>query len=141
MRRVFQAQFVCRRERRTQFVIKLPVFKESSYLYNNFVCWDCAPELYLEKTTCLSSPRFAWILSNMQKYFWIFDQFRFFLLLVSALIFWLRCLRIALYSLFGQPELCLIFILSKNNDFQSGVLLRMPPSSPSMEEFDLNTQK
>ena len=69
MRRVFQAQFVCRRERRTQFVIKLPVFKESSYLYNNFVCWDCAPELYLEKTTCLSSPRFAWILSNRQKYF------------------------------------------------------------------------
>ena len=51
------------------------------------------------------------------------------------------CMKIALYSLFGQPELCLIFILSKNKDFHSGVLLKMPPSSPSMEGFDLDIQK
>ena len=51
------------------------------------------------------------------------------------------CLKIALYSLFGQSELCLIFILSKSNNFQSGILLKMPPSSPSMEEFDLDIQK
>ena len=50
------------------------------------------------------------------------------------------CMKIALYSLFGQPELCLIFILGENKDFRSGVLLKMPPSSPSMEEFDLDTK-
>ena len=39
MRRVFQTQFVCRRERNTQFMIKLSVFKEKKcyLLYNNFV--------------------------------------------------------------------------------------------------------
>ena len=51
------------------------------------------------------------------------------------------CMKIALYSLFGQPELCLIFILSENKDLHSGGLLKMLPSSPSMEEFDLDTQK
>ena len=51
------------------------------------------------------------------------------------------CMKIALYSLFGQPEFCLIFILSENKDFHSGVLLKMPPSSPFMEEFDLDIQK
>ena len=51
------------------------------------------------------------------------------------------CIKITLCSLFGQPELCLIFILRKNKDFHSGVLLKMPPSSPSMEEFDLDIQK
>ena len=45
-----------KRQRRTQFMIKLPVFKEKkcSYLYNNFVCWGCdasqTPQLYLEET-------------------------------------------------------------------------------------------
>ena len=55
-------------------MIKLPVFKEKrcSYLYNNFVYWDCAasqiPQLYLKKKkTFLPTARFAWILSNMQK--------------------------------------------------------------------------
>ena len=40
------------------------------------------------------------------------------------------------YSLFGQPGFCLIFILSKNKVFQSGALLKMPPSSLFMKEFD-----
>ena len=40
------------------------------------------------------------------------------------------------YSLFGQPGFCLIFILSKNKVFQSGALLKMPPSSIFMKEFD-----
>ena len=40
------------------------------------------------------------------------------------------------YSLFGQPGFCLIFILSKNKVFQSGALLKMPPSSPFMKESD-----
>ena len=39
------------------------------------------------------------------------------------------CMKIALYSLFG------------NKDFHPGVLLKMPPLSPSMEEFDLDIQK
>ena len=39
------------------------------------------------------------------------------------------------YSLFGQPGFCLIFILSKKV-FQSGALLKMPPSSLFMKEFD-----
>ena len=51
------------------------------------------------------------------------------------------CMKIDLYSLFGQPELCLIFTLSENKDFHSAVLLKIPPSSPSMEEFDLDIQK
>ena len=33
--------------------------------------------------------------------------------------------RLHVYSLFGQPGLCLIFILSKNKSFESGVLLKM----------------
>ena len=36
---------------------------------------------------------------------------------------------------------CLISIISKNKCFQFGVLLKMPPSSPSMEEFSLDIQK
>ena len=132
MRRVFQAQFVCRRVRRTQLIIKLPVFKACSYLYNNFVCWDCAPQLYLGKKqpVChrLALLGFFLMCKNI---FWIFDQFRFFLLLGEALIFWLMCLRIALYSLFGQPELCLIFILSKitifSLEFYSKCLLHLLP--------------
>ena len=46
--------------------------------------------------------------------------------------------KIVLYFLFGQ--FCLVFITSKNQGFQSGALLKMPPSSPSMEEFgsDIN---
>ena len=35
----------------------------------------------------------------------------------------------------------LIFILSKNKGFQSGALLKMPTSFPSMEEFCLDIQK
>ena len=49
-------------------------------------------------------------------------------------------LKIALYTLFGQLGFCSIFILSKNNDFQSEALLKMPPSSPSIEEFGLDVQ-
>ena len=33
------------------------------------------------------------------------------------------------------------FILGKNKGFQSGTLLKMPPSTPSMEEFGLYLQK
>ena len=33
------------------------------------------------------------------------------------------------------------FILNKNKDFQSGALLKIPLSSPSMEEFGLDIQK
>ena len=51
-------------------------------------------------------------------------------------------LKIALNSLLpGQPEFCLIFILSKNSDFQSRVLLKMALSSLFIEEFDLGIQK
>ena len=52
--------------------------------------------------------------------------------------------KIELYSLFGQPGFCLIFILSKkkrDRDFQSVPLLKMPPSSPSMEELCLDIQE
>ena len=51
------------------------------------------------------------------------------------------CLKTGFYSLFGQLEFCLIFILTKNNDFQSGALVKMLPSSPSLEESDLDIQK
>ena len=50
------------------------------------------------------------------------------------------CSEIILYSLFRWPSFCLIFILSKNEGFQSRALLKMPPSSPSMEEFGLDIQ-
>ena len=43
--------------------------------------------------------------------------------------------RLHFYSLFGQLGFCLIFILSKTKDFQSGALLKMPPSSPFMKKF------
>ena len=51
------------------------------------------------------------------------------------------CLKTGFYSLFGQLEFCLIFILTRNNDFQSGALVKMLPSSPSLEESDLDIQK
>ena len=94
-------------------------------------------QLNLFANASLSSDSFQY----PKRFFWIFDHFKFFLLLGQDLIFSLMCLKIALYSLLGQPELCLIFILRKNNDFYSGVLLKMPRSSPSMEEFDLDIQK
>ena len=31
---------------------------------------------------------------------------------------------------------CLFFVLSKNKDFLSGVLLNIPPSSPYIKEFE-----
>ena len=49
------------------------------------------------------------------------------------------CLKNALYSLFGQPGVCSIFILNK--DCQSGALLKILPSSPSTEKFRLHIQK
>ena len=48
------------------------------------------------------------------------------------------CLKIALYSLFGQHGFCLTFFLSKNEGFWSGPFFKVPPSSPSMEEFGLD---
>ena len=56
-------------------------------------------------------------------------------------------LESTLYSLFGQPKFCLNFKQKKKkkkkkkNDLQSGVSLKMPPSSLSMEEFDPEIQK
>ena len=47
------------------------------------------------------------------------------------------CLKIALYSLYQKPGFYLFFILSENKRFQSGTLLIIPTSSPSMEEFCL----
>ena len=49
--------------------------------------------------------------------------------------------KIALYSLFQQPVFCLIFVLDKNKGFQSGALLKTPPSLPSVEELGLDFQK
>ena len=50
--------------------------------------------------------------------------------------------RLHCIPFFGQPDFCLIFILSKNNNvFQSGALLKIPPSSLFMEELDLDIQK
>ena len=49
--------------------------------------------------------------------------------------------KIALHSLFGQPGFYLIFILSKKKGFQSGAILKTPPSSPPMKEFTVGIQK
>ena len=50
--------------------------------------------------------------------------------------------RLHCIPFFGQPDFCLIFILSKNNNvFQSGALLKIPPSSLFMEELGLDIQK
>ena len=66
----------CRWEKRTQFMIKLPIFKENicSYLYNSFLGWlpCCLPNcpiVFGTNLTCLPTPCFARIISNMQKYF------------------------------------------------------------------------
>ena len=49
--------------------------------------------------------------------------------------------KITSYSLFEHPGFCLIFILSKKKHFQSETLLKMPPLSPTIEEFVLDIQK
>ena len=47
----------------------------------------------------------------------------------------IKVLKAALYSLFRLAAFCLIFTLSKNKDFRFGDLLKLPPSSPFMNEF------
>ena len=128
MRRVFQTHFVCRRERRTEFLIKLSVFKEKNiliYITILFTWVVYPPTVIRTNPTRLPTARLSRILSNNQKYF---------LNILSTQIF---------FYFWDSPwdSLNLIFILSKNNDFLSGVLLKMPPSSPSIEEFDLDIQK
>ena len=49
--------------------------------------------------------------------------------------------KIALHSFFGQSGFYLVFILTKNKSFQSVALLKIFPSSPSMEKFSLDMQK
>ena len=47
-------------------------------------------------------------------------------------------------SLFGQPGFCLTLawvLLSKNKFFQSGTLLKVPTSPPSMADFCRDIQK
>ena len=72
----------------TQFMIKLPVFKEKKcyYLYNKFVYLNCTasqtPQLYLEKNQLVSQRLILLGLFLMRKnIFSNFDQLRFFLLL------------------------------------------------------------
>ena len=91
---VCQVLYVCRRERWTQFIIQLSVFKKKKYLYfyNNFVSVQ-VPEIMFPNLnqsnnckiflgwhkprlrkfeinhTCSSTPYFARILPNMQQYF------------------------------------------------------------------------
>ena len=48
------------------------------------------------------------------------------------------CSRTGLYFFFGQPGLFLVFLLSKNKDFQSGVSLKMPPALSSTEKLVLS---
>ena len=92
-------------------------------------------QLYLEQTTCIRLHLGLILLCS--DIFLIIDQCIFFTSGMD-LIFWSMCSKIALCSWFGQPGLYLIFILSKNKGFESGTLLKMPPSSFSLEKFDLN---
>ena len=120
MRRAFQAQFFWGRDWRTQLMIKLPVFKEKkcSYLYNNFLCWDCAtsktPNCIWNKANFYTNTSFY---SDSFQYAKKFSESLInsdlFLHLRKILIFWAMCLKIGFYSSFGLPEPCLIFILSK----------------------------
>ena len=48
------------------------------------------------------------------------------------------CSKTGLYFFFGQPGLFLVFLLSKNKDFQSGVSLKMPPALSSTEKLVLS---
>ena len=58
---------------RTQFTVKLPVFKEKKcyLLYKNIVCWGCAVSqtVFGTNLTFMPTIRFARILSNMLKHF------------------------------------------------------------------------
>ena len=46
-----------------------------------------------------------------------------------------------IFLVWAQPRFCLIFTFSKNKVLQSGALLKMPPSSPSIKEFGSDDQK
>ena len=46
-----------------------------------------------------------------------------------------------IFLVWAQPRFCLIFTFSKNKVLQSGALLKMPPSSPSIKEFGSGDQK
>ena len=47
----------------------------------------------------------------------------------------------AFFSSFEPPRFFKNFIVSKNIGFQSGALLKLPLSSPSMEKFGLDIQE
>ena len=47
----------------------------------------------------------------------------------------MNALKFALHSFFGQSGFYLVFILTKNKSFQSVALLKLFPSSPSMENL------
>ena len=157
VRIVCQVLYICGTERWTQFIIQLSVFKKKkySYFYNNFVSVQ-VPEIMFPNLnqsnsckiflgwhkprlrkfginhTCSSTPYFARILPNMQKYFpnqW------------SMLIFFISGIGpdILMNVLEGDIILpiyvvwvWLSFILSKNKVFQFEALLKIPPSCPSV---------
>ena len=54
----------------------------------------------------------------------------------------MNALKNCIVLFFGVASFGLIKIISsKNKGFQSGALLKIPPSSPSMQEFGLDIQK
>ena len=99
------------------------------------------PQMCFQQTTlvCLHVVWFGhlWICNII---FIIIDQCRLFTSAIDPDVLWMS-LKILLYSLFRQPEFCLRFILSKNKVFQSGTLLKMTNSSPSMQEFCVGVQE
>ena len=108
----------------TQFMIKLPVFMKKK----------CS-NIFGTNRTCLLINHCAQMFPNIKRYFR--NQWFFFTsgigtdILMNMLEGWIVFLI--------WEAWVLIFILIKN--FQSEALLKMPPSSPFMEEFGLCTQK
>ena len=49
--------------------------------------------------------------------------------------------KTALYFLFGKSVFFFIISFNNNKSFQSGALLKMSPSSPSVKRFCLDIQK
>ena len=81
-----------------------------------YCIWD-KPNLLANTSLCSDSSQYT-ILSQS--------------LVQIGLIFWWKCLKTTFSFFIGQPGFCLIFILSKNKVFQSGALLKMPPSSRNL---------
>ena len=116
-------------------------WRKNCKIFLRLHCLPNLPTVFGTNLHCLSTPRFAQILFNMEKYFPLSLIYPDFFTSgmgpdILANVLW-DCIVFLIWAAWVLFD----FILSKINDFKSETLLKVPPGSPSMEEFSLDIQK